>query len=139
MAKSILLDTGPLLSLLNKRQRYHELCCATFRALRRPLTTTESVIAEASHLLPEAMGGPAACVEFILEAGVAVVPCDDLLLQRAGELLRKYSDVGMDFADAMLVALAEETGIHEVFTLDRHFHIYRIGRKAFTVTPVLPT
>jgi len=36
----------------------------------------------------------------------------------------------MDFADATLVALAEDTGIRHVFTLDRKgFQVYRIGKR----------
>lgn len=48
--------------------------------------------------------------------------------------MEKYKDIPMDFADATLVVLAEETGIDEVLTLDmRGFSAYRIhGIKAFT-------
>jgi predicted nucleic acid-binding protein len=43
----------------------------------------------------------------------------------------------MDFAVATLVSLAEETGMDEVFTLDRRgFIAYRIhGKKLFKVWP----
>ena len=52
--------------------------------------------------------------------------------------MEKYHDVPMDFADATLVVLAEETGIHEIFTLDlRGFQVFRIlGKKPFTIRPV---
>ena len=51
--------------------------------------------------------------------------------------MEKYKDIPMDFADATLVVLAEETGINEVFTLDRRgFNSYRIkGKKAFKILP----
>lgn len=47
--------------------------------------------------------------------------------------MEKYKDIPMDFADATLVTLAEETGIVEIFTLDkRGFNSYRInGKKPF--------
>ncbi len=36
----------------------------------------------------------------------------------------------MDYADATLVALGEEVGINEVFTLDRRgFETYRMGKR----------
>jgi predicted nucleic acid-binding protein len=43
----------------------------------------------------------------------------------------------MNFADATLVALAEDTGIRVVFTLDRKgLQVYRIGkREAFRMFP----
>lgn len=41
-------------------------------------------------------------------------------------LMKKYRDVPMDYADAMLVALSEDIDTDLVFTLDlRGFHAYR--------------
>lgn len=51
-------------------------------------------------------------------------------------LMEKYADVPMDLADASLVALAEETGLRKIFTLDTDFYIYRIhNNDSFDVTP----
>lgn len=42
----------------------------------------------------------------------------------------------MDLADATLVALAEERGLKQIFTLDDDFRIYRIhGRTRFEIVP----
>jgi predicted nucleic acid-binding protein len=42
--------------------------------------------------------------------------------------MQQYADVPMDFVDASLVALAEETDVRDVLTLDaRGFSIYRTG------------
>ncbi len=51
--------------------------------------------------------------------------------------MEKYKDIPMDFSDATLVTLAEETGINEVLTLDiRGFSSYRfLGKKAFRILP----
>ncbi|HLM66436.1 MAG TPA: hypothetical protein VK358_02865, partial [Longimicrobium sp.] len=55
---------------------------------------------------------------------------------RMRELMQQYSDTPMDLADASLVTAAEWLELHRVFTLDRHFHGYRIrGRHAFDVIP----
>ena len=51
-------------------------------------------------------------------------------------LMDQYADTPMDMADASLVAAAEGLGLSRVFTLDSHFHAYRInGRKPFEVLP----
>jgi predicted nucleic acid-binding protein len=47
-------------------------------------------------------------------------------LDRADELMAKYADHPMDFADASLVIAAEVLEIKQIFTLDRHFHSYRL-------------
>ncbi len=51
-------------------------------------------------------------------------------------LMDKYRDLPMDLADASLVAAAEALGSRSVFTLDRHFHAYRlINGSALQVVP----
>jgi predicted nucleic acid-binding protein len=50
-------------------------------------------------------------------------------LTTAARLMAKYADTPMDFSDATLVWLAEESGIERVLTLDRRgFQTYRFGR-----------
>lgn len=45
----------------------------------------------------------------------------------ATELMRRYANVPMSFADACLVAIAEQHTDARIFTLDGDFHIYRAG------------
>jgi predicted nucleic acid-binding protein len=50
--------------------------------------------------------------------------------------MRKYKSQPMDLADATLVRVGERDGLHQIFTLDRDFRVYRLGRgRAFTVVP----
>ena len=51
--------------------------------------------------------------------------------------MEKYADLPMDFADATLVCLAQESGILNIVTLDhKDFSIYRtIGNQVFTILP----
>lgn len=67
-----------------------------------------------------------------------VVPSTATSLQRVRQLLDKYADLPMDFADATLVVLAEELDCTSVFTTDRtDFSVYRLkGRKAFRILPI---
>jgi hypothetical protein len=45
-------------------------------------------------------------------------------------LMVKYADSPMDFADASLIVTAETLNIHSIFTIDRHFHAYRLSNGA---------
>jgi predicted nucleic acid-binding protein len=50
-------------------------------------------------------------------------------LRAAAALMHRYADTPMDFADATLVVLAGDLGVHRVLTLDeRGFRTYRHGR-----------
>jgi len=51
-------------------------------------------------------------------------------------LMRQYRDTPMDLADTSLVVAAERLNLRRTFTLDSHFHAYRInGTHPFEVVP----
>jgi predicted nucleic acid-binding protein len=137
VAGSWLLDTGPLVALLSRRDASHAACRAAFEGLRGPLLTTEAVLTEAVHLLSRQAGGAQAGLDFVLQGGAVVLPMDLPRLRRCRTLLERYADLPMNFADATLVAVAEELGIGRVFTLDRRdFAVYRWRRtRRFEVLP----
>ena len=137
MPGEILLDTGPLVAVLDDSQSSHDQCVDVFEAISATLITTLAVLTEACHILRRTPNGPANCVRFVLEWGVLLMPLTPPALMRAAQLLTKYSDLPMDFADATLVALAEELDLRRIFTLDRRdFSIYRaLDREAFEIIP----
>jgi len=65
-----------------------------------------------------------------------VLRLDETDVSRVAELMDKYADLPMDFADAALVCAAERSGRRTIVTLDRHFAVYRLPRRArFTLVP----
>lgn len=137
MAGELLLDTGALVSLLDRGQRRHREFVAFFEAWTGPVVTTEAVLTESTHLLGRIAGGAAACLDFVLSGGALLVPASANSIRRARERMDRYADCPMDYADATLVVLAEDLGTTAVSTTDqRDFSIYRIaGRKRFKVYP----
>ena len=99
--------------------------------------TTEAVITEATHLLGRGGAAPVRALEFVLAAGIPVVPLPVPTLRQVASLMRQYADVPMDFADATLVAVGDALGLSRVFTVDRRgFAAYRGARGlAFTLLP----
>ncbi len=134
---NLLLDTGPFVALLDSSERNHERCVRFFKAFHGQIFTTEPVLTEVLYLLGPSVKDQRAAVDFILRGGATLVPQSLESLKRTIELMEKYKDVPMDFADATLVVLAEEMEVAEILTLDKKgFNTYRIhGRKAFKVLP----
>ncbi len=134
---SVLLDTGPFVALLDRNEQSHGRCLEFFRSFTGNLLTTEPVLTDAIYLLGPSARAKKACIDFVLEGGAILVPQSSASLGRAALLMAKYDDVPMDFADATLVVLAEDTGIDEVLTLDqRGFNAYRMsGKRRFTLRP----
>src|SRR6185503_6195557 len=126
MAGELLLDTGALVSILDRSQVHHERCVRFFEAWDRPVVSTEAVLTEATQLLGRVRHGRRACAEFFLDGGAVLVPTTVPSLRRARDLLEEYADLPMDYADATLVVLAEEIGTDLIFTTDRRdFRTYR--------------
>jgi predicted nucleic acid-binding protein len=100
--------------------------------------TTTPVLTEALYFLGKRGGWflQATLWRMRAEGSLEVVPLESSDLDRTAELMDKYSDVPMDFADASLVALAESRGEKQIFTLDRHFRAYRLpNRRVFHIVP----
>jgi hypothetical protein len=137
VAGELLLDTGPLVSILDRRQDQHEECVRFFESWTGKTVASEAILTEATHLLGGVAGGRRACVDFFLAGAAALVPPSRRSLKRCAELIAKYDDVPMDYADSTLVVLAEELGTDLVFTLDRRgFAVYRFsGRRSFRIVP----
>jgi len=137
VAGELLLDTGALVSLLDRSQNAHEFFAEFFREWSRPVVSTEAVLTEATHLLGGVKRGRQSCIDFFLSGGAVLVPATRASLRRCRELVDQYSDLPMDYADATLVVLAEELRTNLVLTTDRRdFAVYRIGgRRRFEVLP----
>jgi predicted nucleic acid-binding protein len=135
--RSVLLDTGVFVALLDRSERNHERCKFFFEGFRGVLLTTEPVLTEAVYLLGPSFNQQKFAIDFIVQGGATLVPQSLESLSRAVLLMDKYSDIPMDLADATLVALGEEMGIDEILTLDnRGFQAYRMRKNIpFSVWP----
>jgi predicted nucleic acid-binding protein len=126
--KPVLLDTGVIVALVDRSERFHESCAKAIRDLEAPLVTCEAVIAEACYLVRNLPGAAEAIIENIA-AGIFQIPFQ-LSQETNGvrQALRKYRDRQIDLADACLIRLADQFETPEILTLDSDFKIYRWGR-----------
>lgn len=121
--RRVLVDTGALVALVRSRDKHHARVAQFFgEFLSGELITTMPVLTEAMHLLPAQLGSS---VIELARGPRWRIPDAAAGLARIGELMRKYFDRPMDFADASLIWAAEETGAREILTTDRDFEIYR--------------
>jgi predicted nucleic acid-binding protein len=137
--KPVLLDTGVIVALLDRSERYHRRCVAAVEGLASPLVTCEAVIAESCYLLRSLAGAPETVLENVVR-GVFQIPFQ-LSRSAAGvrRILQRYRDLPADFADACLVSLADDLGTGDILTLDRDFEVYRWSRnRRFRLIVALP-
>jgi len=135
----ILCDTGPLVALIDQSDANYARCLATLKTLpATPFITTWPCLTEAMYLLFRVGGLPAQdeLWSFLVDGLVRLHLPEQREWQRLRSLMQDYSDSPMDLADASLVAAGEQLAVRHVFTLDRHFHAYRMnGQHPFEVIP----
>ena len=121
----VILDTGPLIALLNHRDARHDWAVEVMGQFEPPLWTCEAVLAEAAHLTGEPAKIMARVASGALRIGLEIEENAEHL-QR---LLMRYEN-RMDLADACIVRMSEIFNDCKVLTLDRKdFSIYRrLGR-----------
>lgn len=125
----VLLDTGPLVAYLRRRDQFHGWAREQLGRLRPPLLTCEAVLTEACYLLRNLVGGGPAVME-LLDRGILRVAFQ--LSEHIGtvsQLLDRYADVPMSLADACLVRMAELHQKSSVLTFDSDFRRYRKHRR----------
>ncbi len=133
-----MLDTGPLVALINRRDRYHRWTTEQWADVEPPVLTCEAVLTEACFLLRKSSGGPAAVLELVGRGVVKVAYHVEADIEALGRLMTRYSDVPMSLADACLVRMIERQPNVAVLTLDSDFRVYRShGRRVIPI--VMPS
>lgn len=126
-----ILDTGPLVALMNRRDDHHAWAVGAFERVNPPLWTCEPVLTEAAHLT-----GAARQILEMVSAGTLRIGLDlEEQADAIAALLRRYGKQ-MDLADACIVRMSELGRTCRVFTLDRRdFSTFR--RNGRDVIPLL--
>jgi len=114
----VLVDTGPIVAVLNRSDAAHALCVETWKGLRGPFETIWPVITEASHLV-EGIEAQDAILDMVASGALRIAEIGPDDVPRVRELMNEYADTPMDFADACLVRVAVREKLRTVFTLDR--------------------
>jgi len=131
MAHRVLVDSGPIVALLDRRDTYHEWAKREIANLHEPLLTCEAVISEVFFLLSRVRGGTSIFVA-LLRDGLVLASANFSYRDQSVEILRhlqRYSDMPMSFADACLVRMSEIERDCIIFTTDRDFLTYRRNRR----------
>ena len=132
-----LIDTGAILALLKHDDRWHNACQQAFATLALPLVTSAAVVTELFQLLGHNRRDIAAAWGFLRSGAVTVAAIADADMAELEELMARYHDRPMDFADATLVHLANCESLTTILTVDHDdFETYRIGRRQrFRILP----
>jgi hypothetical protein len=101
------------------------------------LATSAAVLAEFFHLLDDHPKARRTAWAIVRSGVLTLLPAGEGDLPRLDELVERYADWPMDFADATRVRFAEREGLSAVVTIDHvDFETYHIaGRRRFRILP----
>lgn len=120
----VLVDTGPLVALMNRRDRHHQRFVDYLKFFQGQLVTTWPVLTEVTHHVP--VGKAVEILALVRDGALEVIDLGNAG-ERVHDLMKKYADRPMDLADASLVWAAEHTGIEQVMTIDSDFAVFRLA------------
>lgn len=118
----VTIDTSALIAAVDQQDPNHVRAVALFRAESGPLIIPAGILAEICYFL-ETRYGPRSLEQFLenVKSGAFLLDFLDADVQRVIELVRRYRDMPLGYADAAVIACAERNG-GRVATFDlRHF------------------
>ncbi|MDH5718884.1 MAG: PIN domain-containing protein [Spirochaetia bacterium] len=129
--KKCLVDSGPLVALFNRADKYHKETISLLKKEKIQLYTTWPVITEVSYLLSSNNKIVIDFLTWVYSGGIQLIEITIIDLKRIIALIEKYSDLPTDFADASLVSISEREDIKNIFSFDTDFYVYKRNKDHF--------
>lgn len=129
---SLVLDTGPIVALLNADDPDHRRCAHLVMEIGEDLVVPAAVMGEVDYWCRKLLGWGAlqAFVEDVIAGAYWWVELGVEGLARSVEIAGAYQDLGLGYVDAAVIATCEMLDEDKVATLDRrHFSVVRPGHR----------
>ena len=131
MKNTVLIDSGPLIALFDKSDRYHQEVLSFLKSFNGKLVTTWAVLTEVSHMLDFNLQVQIDFLKWIELGAVEVYEITQNDLTTIIVMMEKYTNVPMDLADASLMFVAHKEDIRKIVSIDSDFDIYRTLKQGF--------
>lgn len=135
----IVLDTGPIVAMVNADDNDHERCVRLLTTVPGRLLLPEPLLGEIGYLLGTRCGAraEAAFLRDTVDGPIEVISLTSSDRARVADLVEKYGDMPLGTADASVIAVAERFKVPDVATLDRrHFAVVRpLHLRGFNLLP----
>ncbi len=125
---SLVLDTGPLVALLNSGDPDHGRCVTLLASSQEDLVIPAPVLVEVDYWCRKLLGQEAldVLVDDIASGAYRWFELDTTMMRRAVEIGARYRDLDLGYVDAAVVAVCEFLDEDKVVSLDRrHFSVIR--------------
>ena len=124
--KEALIDTGPILAFFSNSDKYSKVFQKYFKNFQGKLYTSLAVVTEVSYMLEDIKSAQLDFIDWISLGAINIFNIESEDFKSIWNLMKKYSDTPMDFADATLVFLSNKYKIYDILTFDSDFDIYHL-------------
>lgn len=125
---ALVLDTGPILALLDADDSAHSRCVSLLDEINEPLVVVAPTLVEVDYWIRKRLQ-PEVWSIFVEDIATGAYRLEHLTPQdmiRVAELEADYADLELGMVDAAVIAICEKLGEKKVATLDqRHFRTVR--------------
>lgn len=125
---SLVLDTGPILAMLDRDDPDHTRCVALIDSTREDLVIPAPVLVEVDYWCRKLLGTQV-WKTFVDDIGLGayrLFNLDPRAALRAAEIETEYDDLRIGYVDAAVITTCELLNERKVATLDaRHFNVVR--------------
>lgn len=125
MTQWAIVDSGPLVAFLDRREKRHAWVAEQVHYLAAPILVCEPVLVETAFLLARSPVAQDSLLGLLENETLKIAFNLGDHISEVRALCKKYCDTPMSLADACLVRMAEIYEKHVIFTLDSHFTVYR--------------
>lgn len=126
-----LIDSGPMLALFNRNDKWHVPTLALLQAQPQlRLHSTWPVLTEVCALLASRIHNDAALdfLQWVHRGAVKLDRPADWSLTSVLAICQRFATLPLDLADASIAESAERLGIRHVVSIDQDFDVYRDAR-----------
>ncbi|MEA3512971.1 MAG: PIN domain-containing protein [Campylobacterota bacterium] len=129
MINKTIIDSGPIIALFDKSDKYHDQVLNFLQSFKGELITSWAVITEVSHMLDFNLNVQIDFLKWIEIGGIEVFDIPQSEIANIRVMMEKYLDIPMDLADATLMYIANKENIKNIVSIDSDFDIYRTLKK----------
>jgi predicted nucleic acid-binding protein len=121
--KKTIIDSGPLIALFDKSDKYHEKVLDFLKSYQGKLICSWAVVTEVSHILDFNLKVQIDFLKWCEIGGVEIHDISQNELTNIIKMMEKYCDIPMDLANATLMYIASKEQIKDIVSIDSDFDI----------------
>jgi len=126
-----LIDSGPLIALFDRGDKYHVKVLEFFKAYKGEFVTTWAVVTEVTHMLDFNLKVQLDFLKWLELGAIEIYAIKQSELSEIIPMMTKYTNVPMDLADSTLMFVAGKENIKDIVSIDSDFDIYRTLKQGF--------